>query len=146
MKIVDNDNWLTPVAEEVQKRYDRYCNRLETIEKRYGSLSTFASAYEFFGFYKNLLNFRESHPAIHQGAFYDLMWANPWYNNFDPQYVYAFLRYYGNDKLLIVINFNLHEGRNVTVTIPDDARKLIGGCNEKYNVELKPGDYKIIQL
>jgi glycosidase len=99
-----------------------------------------------FEFYRKLLNFRENHPAIMQGAFYDLMWANPWYNNFDPQYVYAFLRYYGNDKLLIVINFNLHEDRNVTVSIPEDAQKLIGGCNEIYNVELKPGDVRIINV
>ena len=101
---------------------------------------------QIFDFYKKLFEFRESHPAIIRGAFYDLMWANPWYNNFDPQYVYAFLRYYGNNKLLIVINFNLHESRNVTVAIPDDARKLVGGCNDKYNVELKPGDVKIIKL
>lgn len=99
-----------------------------------------------FDFYKNLTHFRESHPAIMYGAFYDLMWANPWYNNFDPQYVYAFLRYHGDDKLLIVINFNLNEGRNVTVSIPDDARQLIGGCNEKYEIKLSPGDIKTIQL
>lgn len=101
---------------------------------------------QIFDFYKYLLNFRESHHAIMRGAFYDLMWANPWYNNFDPQYVYAFLRYYGNDKLLIVINFNLHEGRNLTVAIPEDARKLVGGCNDKYDISLKPGDYKIITI
>ena len=99
---------------------------------------------QIFDFYKKLMGFRESHPAIMQGAFYDLMWANPWYNNFDPQYVYAFLRYHGDDKLLIVINFNLNEGRNVTVSIPDDARQLIGGCNEKYEIKLSPGDIKII--
>ncbi|MBQ4206662.1 MAG: alpha-amylase [Bacteroidales bacterium] len=99
-----------------------------------------------FDFYRNLLNFREHSPAIMRGAFYDLMWANPWYNNFDPQYIYAFLRYYGNDKLLIVINFNLHEGRNVTVAIPDDARKLIGGCEPIYDVQLQQADYKIIIL
>ena len=101
---------------------------------------------QIFDFYKKLMGFRKSHPAIMQGAFYDLMWANPWYNNFDPQYVYAFLRYHGDDKLLIVINFNLNEGRNVTVSIPDDARQLIGGCNEKYEIKLSPGDIKIIQL
>ena len=95
---------------------------------------------QIFDFYKKIMRFRESHPAIMRGAFYDLMWANPWYNNFDPQYVYAFLRYYGDDKLLIVINFNLNEGRNVTVAIPDDARRLVGGCNEKYDLVLQPGD------
>lgn len=105
--------------------------------------SSFARIYNW---YQQLLNFRESHPAILHGAFYDLMWANPWYNNFDPQYVYAFLRYHGDDKLLIVINFNLNDGRNVTVTIPDDARKLVGGCNDKYDLVLQPGDIKIIQL
>ena len=105
--------------------------------------SSFARQYDR---YKQLLKFRESHSAILNGAFYDLMWANPWYNNFDPQYVYAFLRYHDDDKLLIVINFNLKEDRNVTVTIPYDARQLIGGCNEKYDVKLIPGDFKIIQL
>ena len=98
---------------------------------------------QIFDFYKKIMRFRESHPAIMRGAFYDLMWANPWYNNFDPQYVYAFLRYYGDDKLLIVINFNLNEGRNVTVAIPDDARRLVGGCNEKYDLVLQPGDVSI---
>ena len=101
---------------------------------------------QIFNFYKKIMHFRESHPAIMRGAFYDLMWANPWYNNFDPQYIYAFLRYYGDDKLLIVINFNLNEGRNVTVAIPDDARQLIGGCESKYDLVLKPGDVKIIEL
>ena len=105
--------------------------------------SSFALTYNF---YHDLLHFRESHPAIMRGAFYDLMWANPWYNNFDPQYVYAFLRYHDDDKLLIVINFNLNEGRSVTVSIPYDARQLVGGCNEKYDVELKPADIKIIEL
>ena len=99
-----------------------------------------------FTYYKKMMHFRESHTAILHGAFYDLMWANPWYNNFDPQYVYAFLRYHGDDKILIVINFNLNENRNVTITIPYDARQLVGGCNEKYNVELKPGDCQIINL
>ena len=97
-------------------------------------------------YYVDLMNFRENHPAILHGAFYDLMWANPWYNNFDPQYVYAFLRYHGDDKLLIVINFNLKEGRNVTVAIPEDARELVGGCNDRYEVSLTPGDYKILTI
>ena len=105
--------------------------------------SSFARVYDW---YKKLLDFRESHPAVMQGGFYDLMWANPWYNNFDPQYVYAFLRYHDDDKLLIVINFNLNEGRNVTVAVPPDARQLVGGCDEKYELVLKPAEVKIIEL
>jgi len=114
-----------------------------TISKICWGESLFDHTYNW---YKQLLHFRESHPAIMKGAFYDLMWANPWHSNFDPQYVYAFLRYFENDKLLIVINFNLNESRNVTVTIPDDARKLIGGCDREYNVELLPGGYRILNL
>ena len=69
MKIVDNDSWLSPVADEVQKRYDRFCNRLKTIEKQFGSLGTFASAYQFFGFHYDSIRrgwwYREWAPAAH---------------------------------------------------------------------------------
>lgn len=69
MKIVENDSWLNPVAEEVQKRYDRFCNRLTAIEKKYGSLGAFASAHEFFGFHYDRVRrgwwYREWAPAAH---------------------------------------------------------------------------------
>ena len=71
--------------------------------------------------YKKLLNFRLTNDAINKGAFYDLMWVNPWYFNFDPQYVYAFLRYHNEERLLIVVNFNLNESRYCEVKIPQDA-------------------------
>ena len=86
MKIVDNDNWLTPVSDEVQKRYDRFCNRLKSIENQYGSLNNFASAYQFFGFhYDNIRHgwwYREYAPAAHYlslfGDFNDWQrYANP---------------------------------------------------------------------
>lgn len=97
-------------------------------------------------FYSNLLNFRENSAAIQKGDFYDLMWANPWFSNFDPQYIYAFLRFCEEEKLLIVINFNLNESRDVTVTIPEDAQKLLGGCENEYELKLKPAEIKIINL
>jgi 1,4-alpha-glucan branching enzyme len=69
MKIVDNDNWLAPVSEEVQKRYDRFCNCLKTIEKQYGSLGNFATAHHFFGFHYDRVRrgwwYREWAPAAH---------------------------------------------------------------------------------
>ena len=76
---------------------------------------------KLYDFYKKLLNFRLTSDAINKGAFYDLMWVNPWYSNFDPQYVYAFLRYYNQDRLLIVINFNQNESRYCEVKIAEDA-------------------------
>jgi glycosidase len=76
---------------------------------------------KLYDFYKKLLNFRLTSDAINKGAFYDLMWVNPWYSNFDPQYVYVFLRYYNQDRLLIVINFNQNESRYCEVKIAEDA-------------------------
>ena len=51
MKIVEKDSWLNPVADEVENRYERFQNRLKSIENQFGSLSTFASAHQFFGFH-----------------------------------------------------------------------------------------------
>lgn len=127
-----------------------------------------------FGFYSKLLNFRLNSDAINKGAFYDLMWVNPWYSNFDPQYVYAFLRYHDEDRLLVVVNFNLNESRCCKVKISDDAleymrmnqmkeknpllvaRDVMTGEEIQYNindvgtqgieVNLKPADVKILKL
>ncbi|MBO7469826.1 MAG: alpha amylase C-terminal domain-containing protein [Bacteroidales bacterium] len=69
LAIVENDNWLSPVADEVQKRYDRFCNCLKTIEKQYGSLGNFATAHHFFGFHYDRVRrgwwYREWAPAAH---------------------------------------------------------------------------------
>lgn len=74
MKIVDNDSWLNPVADEVEKRYKRYQNRLKAIENQFGSLNNFASAYEFFGFHHDAIRrgwwYREWAPAAHYMSLY----------------------------------------------------------------------------
>ncbi len=72
-------------------------------------------------YYTKLLNFRLNSKAVNKGAFYDLMWVNPWYSNFDPQYIYAFLRYHEEERLLVVINFNQNESRYCEVKIAEDA-------------------------
>jgi hypothetical protein len=76
---------------------------------------------KLYDYYKKLLNYRLHSEAINKGAFYDLMWVNPWYSNFDPQYVYAFLRYHDEDRLLVVVNFNQNESRYCEVKISEDA-------------------------
>ena len=69
MKIVEKDSWLEPVAEQVQARYDRYESLLKYIENHYGSLKSFASAHEFFGFtydeFRKGWWYREWAPAAH---------------------------------------------------------------------------------
>ena len=74
MKIVDNDSWLSPVADEVQKRYDRFCDRLKSIENQFGSLNNFASAHQFFGFHYDKIRkgwwYREWAPSAHYLSLY----------------------------------------------------------------------------
>jgi glycosidase len=110
-----------------------------------------------FDYYHNLLYFRQEHSAISEGGFYDLMWCNPWYMNFDPQFVYAFLRYSETERLLVVVNFNRNEPRDVEVKIPHDALALMGRskanefdmndfATEVHPVHLKPYETKVIDL
>ena len=112
---------------------------------------------KLFETYSKLLQFRLQHKAISEGAFYDLMWCNPWYNNFDPQFVYAFLRYSKDERLLIVINFHRTESRNVQVKIPHDALALMGKrkanefdmndfVSEVAPMDLRPSETKVLDL
>ena len=72
-------------------------------------------------FYAEILNLRLQNKTFSEGSFYDLMWANPWYTDFDPQYNFAFLRYYDEQCCLVVVNFHATEDRNIRVKIPEDA-------------------------
>lgn len=69
MRIVEQDSWLSPVAVAVEARHARYENRLNGIIQHYGSLKTFASAHEFFGFNYDARRhgwwYREWAPAAH---------------------------------------------------------------------------------
>ena len=112
---------------------------------------------KLFGYYRNLLHFRQEHSAISEGKFYDLMWCNPWYMNFDPQFVYAYLRYSETERLLVVVNFHRSEVRDVEVKIPHDALALMGRsktnefdmndfASEVHSVHLEASETKIIDL
>ncbi|MBU1010451.1 MAG: alpha-amylase [Bacteroidetes bacterium] len=74
-----------------------------------------------FNYYKQLLRFRLDLPALHSGSFYDLMWANPWYTDFDPRFVYAFMRFTLKQRLIILSNFNDSDSRNMRLNVPIDA-------------------------
>lgn len=92
------------------------------------------------GFYKKILRMRTDLPALREGNFYDLMWANPWFTEFDPQNIFAFLRYSKSQCLLIVTNFHKSESRNIRVKIPENAQLLA-------SLEIKEGiDWKAVDL
>jgi glycosidase len=112
---------------------------------------------KLFRYYRNLLHFRQEHSAISEGKFYDLMWCNPWYMNFDPQFVYAFLRYTDSERLLVVVNFNRNECRDVEVKISHDALALMGRsmvnefdmndfASEMVPVHLEASETKVVDL
>ena len=48
-QLVMDDPWLEPYAEEVQNRIDRFRSRQKLLNKTYGSLKAFASAYQCMG-------------------------------------------------------------------------------------------------
>jgi hypothetical protein len=77
--------------------------------------------------------------------------------NFDPQFVYAFLRYSETERLLIVVNFNRNESRDVVVKIPHDALALMGRskanefdmndfASEVHPVHLEASETKVVDL
>jgi glycosidase len=76
--------------------------------------------------YKQILHARLTMPALQANGFYDLMWANPWFTNFDPHYVYAFCRFGGGQNLVVVVNFNKSAQRTMQLKIPLDALNLMG--------------------
>ena len=49
LALVKNDEWLIPVEEEINNRYEMYKNRRKIINDKYGNLSKFADAYNYFG-------------------------------------------------------------------------------------------------
>ncbi len=80
--------------------------------------------------YARILNVARTEPAIVQGAFFDLMYANTQNPGFDTDRQYAFLRKYESDVVLVVANFDAEE-RVVRVNIPEDAFRALGFGDNK---------------
>ena len=71
-------------------------------------------------YYRSLLTLAAEHPVFTAGKFWDLEYAQ--FNNpgFDTQRLYAFLRYGGKERALVVANFSESNGK-VWVDIPREA-------------------------
>lgn len=70
--------------------------------------------------YSKVLNLCNSEKAISEGKFFDLMYVNYENHRFNPHRHYAFLRFYGNELLVIIANFSDEEA-SVEVNIPSHA-------------------------
>ncbi|HEY1006063.1 MAG TPA: alpha-amylase family glycosyl hydrolase [Sphingobacteriaceae bacterium] len=105
------------------------------------------------GFYGRLLNLCRTSEAIRKGRFYELTGQNGFNNR-----MYAFLRYTGKERLLIVANFDRAETLVSDIRIPDElgsfsaGRDLLGGQTFSsagkglISVKLPPGQVAIIQF
>jgi len=70
--------------------------------------------------YIQLLQICNEEKAISEGNFFDLMYINYENPEFDSTKIYAFLRSYKKESILILTNFS-DEAQNISVNIPDDA-------------------------
>lgn len=75
--------------------------------------------------YSRILNLCNSEKAISEGKFFDLMYVNYENPRFNPHRHYAFLRFYGDELLVILANFDSQEA-SVEVNIPSHAFEYLG--------------------
>ncbi len=75
--------------------------------------------------YKTILTLCNTREALRDGNFFDLMYVNLRQPGLDPHSHFAFLRYNGDDVLLIIVNFS-REASHVSVMIPQLAFEMAG--------------------
>jgi glycosidase len=80
---------------------------------------------ELRAFYQRLLNLCNSEPAIREGRFFDLTYANLTGCDFNEHRQFAYLRQHEKDLLLIVVNFDEKEA-DCGVCIPAHAFEYLG--------------------
>jgi glycosidase len=75
-------------------------------------------------FYQDLFKRISTSEAISNGAFFDLQYAQ--LDNYPSKKVYAFLRYTGKDRLLIISNFDANHAQTFDIQIPQLAKDMMG--------------------
>lgn len=130
MKIVEKDSWLNPVADEVQKRYDRYCDCKKMIVNQYGSLKNFASAHEFFGFH------------------YDKKRRGWWYREWAPgaHYMSLFGDFNGWDRYADPMERNANGIWEIFLSDSEYSKRLVHGSLLKVLVQSSIGEQERIPI
>ncbi|PHR97199.1 MAG: alpha-amylase [Leeuwenhoekiella sp.] len=100
-------------------------------DKKFDGGKSTQAELELRDFYKRVLNFSTESPAI-MGEYADIHWHNrqntEWYND----RVYSFVRWSGEDKLVIVSNFDANDTFGFELQIPEHIIEVW---------QLKDGDY-----
>lgn len=81
--------------------------------------------------YRKVLSLCNEERALSHGGFFDLMYVNYNSRSFNPHSQFAFLRHFGDEVLLIAVNFDSDE-TNLRITIPSHAFATIGMCQDQY--------------
>lgn len=74
--------------------------------------------------YRFILNLINRYKSFQSGGFYDLMWVNHQGIGFPDNHVYAFLRYQGNEVMMVVANFS-PDVRQLHIRIPAHAIRFM---------------------
>ena len=97
-------------------------------------------------YYKRILNLCRNNSALQQGNFYDLQYINRHHQSegFDERYIYSFLRYTKEERVLVIVNFNRTQHYDVVVKIPPDAWRCMQlDSTKSYQFkDLLYGEYK----
>jgi len=71
-------------------------------------------------FYRKLMIARKEFGALRDGGFYDIMYANH-QGHVNCEKIYAYLRHTDTEKILVVANFDRHNGYRFKIVIPKHA-------------------------
>ncbi len=86
--------------------------------------------------YARVLHLCNSEKAVSQGRFFDLMYVNLHNPDLNPHHIFSFMRQYGDDVLLIAVNFDSVPA-DIKINIPDSAFDYM---------EIKEGDYEAEEM
>ena len=102
---------------------------------------------ELQSFYSTLLNLCSKEKAIREGDFFDLMYANPKSDSFNPRTNYAYLRRAGKEVLLCVANFDGTDAL-LNIHIPDHAFELyqLSGQKKVTATDLLTGEKQAVSF
>ena len=96
--------------------------------------------------YKKVLRIASTEKCVSDGAFYDLMYVNPRSEWFDSDRLFAFLRKFDNDLLLVVVNFS-GDVKEAEVSIPEHAFSFLGLPEKRaLATDLLSGDRQYMSL
>jgi len=84
-------------------------------------------------FYQHLLKFVKDSNAVQIGQFFDLQYVQR--ESYPSKFVYSYLRYTNEEKLLFVNNFHSTETFHVEINIPDLAYELMGQFNLNWDIQ-----------